>query len=234
MKPTFRRFNTLREKDVKFDFHIHTDQTDGISTPEEIVQKAKYLNLEAIAFTEHVTHESDWFPDFKKKIKSLDSDDLKIYVGIETKPLDFNGTLDAMEYMLNSDIVIGSVHRYPLYEGGLIPFYNLKMIGQTKAADIEFNAALGMLKNSKIDVLGHPFGVYSLFYKDVPENYLRALFKESLKRKIAIEINTKYFIETKKLFRLLKEVNPYVSIGSDAHKKEDICRSFHIIKENLK
>ena len=234
MKPTFKRFNSLIGEDIKFDFHIHTNQTDGISTPEEMIQKAKDLNLEAIAFTEHVTHESDWFPDFKKRIESLDSNDIKIYVGIETKALDFNGTLDATEYMLDSDIVIGSVHRYPSYDGKLIPLENLKMMGQTKVAQIEFNAALGMLKNSRIDVLGHPFGVYSHFYKDMPEEYLFVLFKESLKRKIAIEINTKYIIETEKLFRLFKEVNPYVSIGSDAHKKEDIGRFFHIIKENLK
>ena len=234
MKPTFKRFNGLREENINFDFHIHTNQTDGISTPEEMIQQAKDMNLEAMAFTEHVTHKSDWFPDFEKRIKSLDSNGIKIYVGVETKPLDFRGTLDATEYMLNSDIVVGSVHRYPSYDGGLIPLDDLKRLGQTKAAGIEFDAAMGMLKNSKIDVLGHPFGVYSLYYKDVPEEYLYELFKESLKRKIAIEINTKYIIEIEKVFRLFKEVNPYVSIGSDAHRKEDMCRFFHVIKENLK
>ncbi len=234
MKPNFKRFNDLREGNIDFDFHIHTNQTDGVSTPEEMIQQAKDLNLKAIAFTEHVTHESNWFLDFKKRIKSLDSGNIKVYVGIETKPLDFSGTLDVMEYMLDSDIVIGSVHRYPSPSGELIPLSDIKLLSQMKAAEIEFNAAMGMLKNSKIDVLGHPFGVYSRFYKNVPEEYLYSLFKESLKRKIAIEVNTKYFIETEKLFRILNEVNPYVSIGSDAHKKEELGRLFHIIKENVK
>lgn len=231
MKPIFKRFNDLRKEDINFDFHIHTNQTDGLSTPEELLEKAKDLELKAIAFTEHVTHESNLFNSFIKRIMSLNPGNLKVFIGIETKVLDFNGTLDATDKMLRSDIVIGSVHRYPSDKGPI----DLKQIKTLENADeIEFKLAMGMLKNSPIDVLGHPWGIYSLFHRKLPKTYFKILCRESLKRKIAIEINTKYLIEPHELFNILRDVNPYISIGSDAHKREDIGYLFHIIKDNIK
>jgi putative hydrolase len=230
MKPSFKKFRELRPEDMKSDFHIHTNQTDGNATPEEIIDKAMELGLNAIAFTEHVTCESTWFQDFEQQIRSLDSGKVKVYVGIETKTLDFNGKLDATEQMLDSDIVIGSVHRYPSSDGELISLEDIKSMNPQKALDIEFNSAMGMLKNSKIDVLGHPLGIYTQFHNNMPEEHLCSLFKESKKRKIAIEINTRYLTDVGGTLRLLEDTNPYVSIGSDAHKKEDVGRSFDIIE----
>ncbi|MDD5086538.1 MAG: 5-formyltetrahydrofolate cyclo-ligase, partial [Candidatus Nanoarchaeia archaeon] len=39
-KPKFKRFNDLRKEDINFDFHMHTNFTDGHSSPEEMVKKA--------------------------------------------------------------------------------------------------------------------------------------------------------------------------------------------------
>ena len=51
---------------------------------------------------------------------------------------------------------------------------------------------------------------------------------------IAIEINTKYLLENEKFFRLLGEINPYVSIGSDAHNTNEIAKDFDIIRKEIK
>ena len=235
-KPEFKKFNDLRSEDINLDLHIHTNYTDGNSTPEEIVDKAIDLKLKAIAFTEHVNKTSDWFNEFREKINSLKKKSkLKIFLGIEAKANDFNGNLDATSDMIaNSDIVMGVVHRFPDNKGGLIPIEEIKNLGQDKAAETEFRLALGLLENKNIDILGHPFGVYSKFFTKLPEEYMKKLMAKALEKNIAIEINTKYLLENEKFFKLLREINPYVSIGSDAHDKEEIARGFNIIRDEIK
>lgn len=235
-KPNFKRFNDLKQEDINFDFHIHTNYTDGLSSPEEMVNRAIQLKLNAIAFTEHVNKTSDWFKEFSDRINSLKKNkNIKIFLGIEAKANDFKGTIDATQDMItNSDIVMGVVHRYPDGKGDLIPLEEIKNIGQEKSAEIEFNLTMGLLENKNIHILGHPFGVYSKFFTKLPEDYMKKLMTKALEKNIAIEINTKYLLENKKFFRLLREINPYVSIGSDAHDKEDIAIDFDIIKEEIK
>lgn len=237
MKPKFKKFNDLKIEDINFNFHIHTNQTDGLSSPEEIVKEAIKLKLKAIAFTEHVNKNSNWFDDFKTRISILKKKNkkIKIFFGIESKAEDFNGNLDATKKMItNSDIVIGVVHRYPDKNRGLLSLNQIKDLGPEKSAEIEFKLARGLLNNKDIDILGHPFGIYSMFFTKLPKEYLEELFKESLKKKIAIEINTKYIIEKKLLFKLLEKINPYISIGSDVHHKKELTKSFDVIKKEIK
>jgi putative hydrolase len=155
VKEWFKRFNELKEEDINFDFHIHTNQTDGLSTPEEIVAKAISLKLKSIAFTEHVNKNTDWFDDFKKRIDALKNNKyIKIFCGIEARTVDFNGTLNAtQEIIRKSDIVLGVVHRYPNGRGGLIALNETKDLGQDKAAEVEFKLALSLLSNKNVDVL---------------------------------------------------------------------------------
>lgn len=236
MKPIFKKFNDLEVRDINFDFHIHTSQTDGASTPEEIVKKAIELKLTAIAFTEHVNKNSNWFDDFASRVGTLKANrKIKVFLGIETKALDFNGAVDATRGMIaRADVVVGVVHRYLSATGGLIPLKEIKSLGRLKAAELEFNLAMGLLKNKDVDVLGHPFGVYSMFHHKLPINYMKRLLVESIKRGKAIEINTKYIVDKNLFFKLLKKINPYVSIGSDAHNKNELARSFNFIKLYIK
>ena len=240
MRPKFKRFNNLKPEDINFDFHIHTNQTDGLSSPEEIVEKAISLKLKAIAFTEHVNKNSGWFDNFKKRIDALKKNkNIRIFLGIEAKANDFNGRLDATPDMVTkSDIVIGVVHRYPDGKGGLIPLNKIKNLGQDKAAETEFRLALGLLENKNIDILGHPFGVYSKFFKKFQQSYIEKLISESLICNTAIEINTYYvsllgLLERKKFFALLKKINPYISIGSNAHHRDEIAYNFNILKKEI-
>jgi len=236
MKPIFKKFNDLRAEDINFNFHIHTDWTDGTSTSEQIIKKAIELKLKEIAFTEHVNKKSDWFDDFLENIETLKNNKkIKIFLGIETKALDFKGTLDATPNMIDkSDIVVGVVHRYPVGENGLMTFEEIKTLSQNKIAETEFNLAMGLLKNKTVDVLGHPFGIYSKFYDKLPDNYFKQLLIESKKYGKAIEINTKYIIDNDLFFKLFKQINPSVSIGSDAHNKNELTRGFNLIKINMK
>ena len=44
-----------KKKEYKFDLHIHTNYSDGICTPEEVVKYAKRIGLDGIAITDHDT-----------------------------------------------------------------------------------------------------------------------------------------------------------------------------------
>lgn len=94
------------------DCHIHTVITDGICTPEDIIEKSIKLGIENIAFTEHIRKVStyNWFK-FRDEILNFKSKGINIFVGIEAKVLNSEGELDVSRDVLESaDIVLGSVH----------------------------------------------------------------------------------------------------------------------------
>lgn len=159
--------------------------------------KAISLKLKSIAFTEHVNKNTDWFDDFKKRIDALKNNKhIKIFFGIEAGTVDFNGTLNAtQEIIRKSDIVLGVVHRYPNGRGGLIALNETKDLGQDKAAEVEFKLALALLSNKNVDVLGHPFGVYSKFFNRFPEGYMKELLIESLKKDKSVKLTRNIFLK---------------------------------------
>ena len=235
LKPSFKRFNELKESNLDFDWHLHTSQTHGKSTPLDMVEQAKNKGLKSIAFAEHVNHKTKWFNSFKRKLKKIrQKRDIDLLIGIETKAIDFKGNVDAPQNVINSaEIVIGSVHRYPTKEGKLLSLEEIEKLGQKKAAETEYELAMGLLENPRIDVLGHPFGVYSRFFDTFPSEFLEKILIKARKKEVAIEINSAYELDSKKFFELLKKINPYVSVGSDAHQKKEIGNKFEQIKRVL-
>jgi UDP-hydrolysing UDP-N-acetyl-D-glucosamine 2-epimerase len=233
LRPNFKRFNDFKKEDTLFDFHVHTSQTDGKNTSREMIEQAEKLKLKSIAFTEHVNRTSNWYYKFFSNIEDMRKKrNIDVLIGIEAKPVDFQGTLDASQDIIKkSEIIVGSVHRYPDEKGGLIELSDIKNLGEKKAAEIEFKLLMGLLKNKQIDILGHPFGVYSKFFNNFQEDYMEKLIKKVTETDIAFEINTKYNTNYDKLCKLLKKYNPYISIGSDAHNVKEIANSFDEVKK---
>jgi len=230
----FLRFNDLYKKIPLQEFHIHTNITDGKSTMEEYIESAVQKKLEEIAFTEHIRKDSTWFDSFVSKVETLrERHNLKIYYGIEAKAIDFEGHIDATSHMIKeSEIILGAVHRYPDKEKG---FVDLKTITEEEAAKIEFRLASSLLKYGKIDVLTHPGGFFGMrFFSSFPENYLKKLFRESIKRRIAVEFNSKYIKNISMYFKAFRETNPFISLGSDVHNAEELGNSVNLIKKVLK
>lgn len=218
----FVRFRDLDEKKLKVDFQVHTVQTDGQATIAAILQEAQKKSLSAIAFTEHVRRETDWFDDFAGEVKTVarDYSDITVYVGCETKALDQQGTLDVTQRILDAcEIVLGVVHRFPDGAGGYLDFESLDPMA---LAEMECDLALGMLKYAPIDVLGHPGGMYQRRYGAYPLHLFRRMVEASLERDVAIEINSSYLVDIDAFLDLCNEINPRVSIGSDVHKLEEI------------
>lgn len=222
MSITFLEFNELQDKDIKFDFHIHTNQTDGHDTIDSIIKKSKEIGLDKIAFTEHVRKDTDWFDMFAESVKEAASNysGIEVLVGAETKAMDKYGNLDISDRILDrSDVILGSVHRIPDEKRGFLDFSSLS---PQKLAEIEFELSVGMLKHAPIDVLAHPGGMYSSRYGGFPIEYFKELMVLSKANNKAIELNSRYIKNVYDYLIACGEINPKVSVGSDAHYASNV------------
>ena len=109
----------------QYDFHIHTNYTDGKATVRQVFEKAIQASLEAIAFTEHTEpwHNTnpEWFSDYCEEIRenrTFFKGKIKAYIGIEAPAISFEGELGATGEMLEqAEFILGAAHRYPGIEG---------------------------------------------------------------------------------------------------------------------
>lgn len=216
-RPKLVRFSELDWDSINVELQAHTTWTDGRCGIREILQQAQSKGLAAIAFTEHVRRESDWFADFAREVRAHAADfrGLRVYVGCEAKVLDFQGTLDASEQILaDSELVLGSVHRFPDGNGS---FQAWETMGAQEMADTECALALALLRRAPIDVLAHPGGMTLRRHGRFPKSHFRRILAASLLRSIAVEINSSYLRDLPGFLQLCREINPFVSIGSDVH-----------------
>ncbi len=222
MSLQFVNFNKLSVDDINFDFHIHTNQTDGHDSIETIIKKAIEMGLDKIAFTEHVRKDTEWFDRFAYSIKEVAArySGIEVLVGAETKVVDKFGNLDISDQILyRSEIILGSVHRLPDGNGGFLDFSTLS---PAKLAEIEFELSVGMLEKSPINVLSHPGGMYSSRYGGFSIEYFRELMKLSKANNKAIELNSRYIKNIYDFLSACGDIDPLISIGSDAHKAENV------------
>ncbi len=225
-RPHLVRFNELSPDTVNRDFQVHTVATDGEATIEQLICRAEELELKEMAFTEHVRRTSDYYTEFAAQVRTARAETpVKVYVGIESKVADDRGTLDASQEVIEAaEIVLGSVHRFPVGNGGLA---EAREFSYEEAAHREFTLALGLLRHAPIDVLAHPGGMCQRAFGAFPDELFEELMVVSLDRKIAIEINTSYCRDLDRFLSLCRKINPVVSIGSDAHQLSDLgtCRA---------
>lgn len=226
------RYRDLREQDINVELQVHTSQTDGKHSIAEILDEAVSRQLNAIAFTEHVRHETDWFPEFAREVRAASEKypNLRIYLGCEAKVLDLEGTLDATDEVCSlCDLVLGSVHRFPDQAGG---YLNWDELDDEAFADIEFELSMSLIRHAPIHVLAHPGGMFQRRRKKAfPAAYLRQIMQVSLETQVAIEINSSYLVDLPQFLYLCEEVNPYVSIGSDVHRLDELGRCRDMLRQ---
>lgn len=214
------RFDMLKSTDTCVDLHIHSVWSDGTNSVAEIVQEAKRKNLRSIAITDHIRRESTYFPDYLTEIRKMVSSDLQILVGFEAKIMDFQGDLDVSgEVRRMSDIQIGSVHRFPIGRKLLYP----KDLDKRICQEIELELSIAAIRKQQMDILGHPGGMSLKEFGEFPMEYFHEIAAECSRNEIVFELNSTYHSDIySDLQLILKEHNPYVSFGSDAHTLEAI------------
>ena len=227
-------FNYYKEnkKIPKVDLHVHTNWTDGKHSVASMVDQACKKKIEALFFCEHSRKTSKgWFNKFaleikncRKKIKKKS----KLFIGTEVKIKDFDGTLDINpEIRKKSDLIMASVHRFPGEKGNI--FNSKPKISKKKAIETEFNLILSAIKNSKFDVVGHPFGMSIKRFKAKPRWALfKKLISECKKHEKIVEINFHYHKNYRKLLDECVKNNTLFSLGSNAHEKKELGKIINI------
>lgn len=137
-------------KDIKGDLHVHTKQSDGSYTIEELIKIAKEKGYEYIAITDHskglgvarglneqrVLEEKKEIDAINKKLRGF-----KLLMGIEVD-IKSNGTLDFSDEILSKmDIVIASIHS-----------------GFKQSREQLTQRMVSAMKNPFVSVIAHPTG----------------------------------------------------------------------------
>ena len=200
----------LELKDLKGDVHMHTVETDGRCTIEEMAVAARERGYEYMAITDHsknlafangLTDERalahiERIRAAEKAVKGV-----RIFAGVEVDILP-DGSLDLSDPVLaQMDLVIGSVHSQ----------FNQDRETMT-------NRLLKAISNPNVSIIGHPTGRL-LLKRDAYQFDLDAVLKSAAKNKVAMELNA--YPDRLDLcdahLRLAKQHGVKIVINTDSH-----------------
>ncbi|HLH19011.1 MAG TPA: DNA polymerase/3'-5' exonuclease PolX [Bryobacteraceae bacterium] len=166
---------------IRGDLHMHTTETDGRATLEEMAEAARALGYEYIAITDHSKAlamanglDETRVVAHARRVRELNRNGLgiRIFSGIECDILR-DGTMDlADDALAELDLVIGSVHSH----------MNLEAAEMT-------DRLLRALENPHIRILGHPTGRKLLEREGYPFDFDRVA-AEAARRGVWLEINS--------------------------------------------
>ena len=171
----------ITQEDLQGDVHMHTVETDGRNTIEEMAEAAKERGYKYMAITDHsknlafanglddkrAVEHIQRIRDAGKKIEGI-----TIFAGIEVDIL-ADGDLDLSDEVLaQMDLVIASVHSVFNQEPAKMTDRLLKAIG-----------------NPNTSIIGHPTGRI-LLRRDAYPYDMHAVLTAAAKNKVAMELNS--------------------------------------------
>ncbi|MBU3911302.1 MAG: DNA polymerase/3'-5' exonuclease PolX [Candidatus Omnitrophica bacterium] len=202
-------------KDIKGDLHAHSTWSDGGSSIEEVVLKARRLGYEYIAITDHsqglkiAGGLSDKELDIKKqeiyRLRKKYSD-IKILFGAEVD-VDSDGNLDYPDDILREmDIVIAAIH-----------------IGFKQSPEKITRRLTKACQNKHVDIIAHPTGrlwgarePYELDFEEI--------FKVASDTSTALEINSfPQRLDLNDIYsRMARDAGVLIAVNTDAHLAEQL------------
>lgn len=200
----------LERKQMRGDLHMHTTETDGRASLEEMAQAARELGYEYIAITDHSQAlamanglDEKRVVAFARRVRELDRGSLgiRVFSGIECDILK-DGAMDLENGALAElDIVIGSVHSY----------MNMESAEMT-------DRLLRALECPHLRVLGHPTGRVLLHRDPFPFDFERVV-DAAVKRGVWLEINAspERLDLNATMIRTAKARGARFTISTDAH-----------------
>jgi len=195
---------------IRGDLHMHTTETDGRATLQEMAQAARDRGYEYIAITDHSKAlamanglDEARVVAFAKQVRELNREGLgiRVFSGIECDILR-DGAMDlSNDALAELDIVIGSVHSH----------MNLESAEMT-------DRLLRALECPSLRVLGHPTGRLLLQRDPFPFDFER-VSAEAVKRGVWLEINAspERLDLSGPLIRSAKAKGARFTISTDAH-----------------
>ena len=200
----------LTQSDIQGDVHMHTVETDGKCTIEEMAEAARARGYKYMAITDHSKNlafanglTDERALNHMKRIRQANKqiDGIKIFAGIEVDIL-ADGSLDLSDSVLEQmDIVIASVHSHFNQEPAQMTERILKAIG-----------------NKNTSAIGHPTGRL-LLRRDAYKFDMEAVLNSAAKNKVAMELNAypdRLDLNDRHL-RMAKQRGVKIVINTDAH-----------------
>lgn len=171
----------ITQNDIKGDVHMHTVETDGRNTIEEMAAAARERGYQYMAITDHSKNLAfaNGLDDARalehiKKIRAANDaiEGIRIFAGIEVDILE-DGSLDLSDSVLQQmDIVIASVHSH----------FN--------QSSEEMTARLiKAIQNPNVSIIGHPTGRL-LLRRDAYPFDMDAVLNAAAQNKVAMELNS--------------------------------------------
>ncbi len=197
-------------KDIRGDIHMHTTETDGRASLEEMAESAKQMGYEYVAITDHSKAiamanglDEKRTVAFARQVRAMNQDGLgmRVFSGLECDIMK-DGTLDlANDALAELDLVIGSVHSH----------MNLEPAEMT-------DRLLRALECPHLKVLGHPTGRLLMQREPFPFDFDR-IVAEAVKRNVRFEINAspERLDLNGTLVRTAKSRGAKFTISTDAH-----------------
>ena len=195
---------------IRGDLHMHTTETDGRATLEEMVEAARALGYEYIAITDHSKAlamanglDEARAVAFAKHVREINrrGPGIRIFSGLECDILR-DGAMDlANDALAELDLVIGSVHSH----------MNLEAAEMT-------DRLLRALECPHLRILGHPTGRMLLQREPYPFDFERVV-GEAVKRGVWLEINAspERLDLNGAMIRTAKAKGARFTISTDAH-----------------
>jgi DNA polymerase (family 10) len=200
----------ISQADLQGDVHMHTVETDGRNTIEEMAEAAKARGYKYMAITDHSKNlafanglDDKRAVEHIKRIRAAGekTEGIKIFAGVEVDIL-ADGTLDLSDSVLEQmDVIIASVHSH----------FNQSAAEMTERL-------LKTIENPNTSLLGHPTGRL-LLRRDAYQFDMDSVLKAAAKNKVAMELNS--YPDRLDLcdrhLRLAKQHGVQIVINTDSH-----------------
>jgi DNA polymerase (family 10) len=170
----------ITQADLQGDVHMHTVETDGRNTIEEMAEAAKARGYKYMAITDHSKNLAfanglddkralEHIQRIREAAKKLEG--ITMFAGVEVDIL-AEGDLDLSDDVLaQMDIVIGSVHSV----------FNMEAAKMTERL-------IKAIENPNVSLIGHPTGRIQLRRDSYPFD-MHAVLTAAAKHKVAMELN---------------------------------------------
>jgi DNA polymerase (family 10) len=204
-------------EDLRGDVHMHTIETDGKNTIEEMAEAARERGYEYMAITDHSKNlaMANGLDDARAvqhiaRIREVDKKlkNIRVLAGIEVDIL-ADGSLDLSDSVLEQmDLVIASVHSHFAQESSEMT-----------------DRLLRALSNKNVSILGHPTG-RQLLRRDAYPLDMEAVMDAAARGKVAMELNSypeRLDLNDRHL-RMAKERGVKIVINTDSHHTSHMAK----------